>query len=761
MRAATLLSLVSCIPFVYTQGSSSGVSSTASTAIAQPTANISPDWLAAISKAKNAVKNLTLSDKVNLGTGHFLEVHIGPCIGNTPAISKIDYPGLCLEDSPLGVRSTDKVSAFPAGINAAATFNRDLIYKRGAAIGAEHKGKGVNVALGPMMNIMRAPAAGRNWEGFGGDPYLSGEAAYETIRGTQSIGVQACAKHFINNEQEHSREQASSNVDDRTQHEIYGLPFLRSVQAGVASFMCSYSKINGTYACENDKMLNGVLKGEFGFPGYVMSDWLATHSTLSVNAGLDMTMPGDIIPVLGGSYFGLALEIAVQLGQVSEERIDDLATRVLAGWYLLGQDSPDYPAVNFNAWIRFLGQEIDVQDGHGSLIREIGGASTVLLKNNGKVLPLHSPSTIAVIGSGAGNSSKGPNGYSDRGGNDGVLAMGWGSGTCDFPYLVAPLDAITGRASADGTTISSSLSDTDTDKAKSVASGKDVAFVFITADSGEAYITVEGNEGDRNDLFAWHEGDALVQAVSSVNNNTIVVVNSVGPIITEAWVTNENVTAIVWAGLPGQEAGNALVDVLYGAVNPSGRLPYTIAKNASDYSAQVIYKDNTEIQIDYSEGIFVDYRHFDQAGIEPRFEFGYGLSYTTFDYSNLKISGSTAGGSRQPNGNGQSLDPWLHEKVINVSFAIKNNGSVDGTEVIPQLYTSPPASAKSAPMNLKGFDNVQLAAGESKTITLQLSRFDLSVWNVETQRYELHEGETGISVGASSRDIRLRGSINV
>ncbi|KAL5495327.1 hypothetical protein ACEPAI_790 [Sanghuangporus weigelae] len=769
MRAVSLLLIASSLSLVYSQGTT-----TLSATPSVPTANISPEWVGAISKAKNAVKNLTLSDKVNLGTG--VGLLRGPCVGNTPAISKINFPGFCLEDSPLGVRSADKVSAFPAGINAAATFNRDLIRQRGAAIGAEHKGKGVNVALGPMMNIMRAPAAGRNWEGFGGDPYLSGEAAYETIIGMQSSGVQACAKHFINNEQEHSRESASSNVDDSNTKSIC----VRLFEACKLDIF-KIDRVNGTYACENDKMLNGVLKGELGFPGYVMSgesyghviesfdfiemtnghsDWLATHSTLSVNAGLDMDMPGDLIPVLGGSYFGLALEIAVGLDQVKEERIDDMATRILAGWYLLGQDSADYPSVNFNAWLQFLGQHVDVQDGHGSLIRQIGAESTVLLKNDRNVLPLKAPSTIAIVGTGAGNSTRGPNGYSDRGGNDGVLAMGWGSGSCDFPYLVSPIDAITTRAAADKTTIFSSLSDTDLTRARNVSSEKDVAFVFVTSDSGEAYITVEGNAGDRNDLFAWHGGDALVEAVASVNNNTVVVVNAVGPIIMEAWITNPNVTAVVWAGLPGQEAGNSLVDVLYGAVNPSARLPYTIARNASDYSAQVIYESSSDLQIDYTEGFFVDYRHFDQAGIQPRYEFGFGLSYTTFEYSDLSISGSAAGGTRQPNGAGQSLDPWLHEKVITVTFTIRNNGTVDGTE-IPQLYTSPPASANTAPMNLKGFDNIVLAAGESKAVTMQLSRFDLSIWNVVTQRYELHSGTTGISIGASSRDIRLTGSIQI
>ncbi|KAG8836681.1 hypothetical protein FRB91_008539, partial [Serendipita sp. 411] len=245
----------------------------------------------AYTKAKAAVAKLSLSEKVSLGTG--VQWQRGHCVGNTAAISTINFPGLCLQDGPLGIRFADLVSVFPAGINAAATFNRDLIQQRGAALGAEFKAKGINVALGPAMNIARIPAAGRNWEGFGGDPYLNGEAAFQTIVGIQSNGVQACAKHYINNEQEKNRASASSEVDDRTEHEIYALPFLQSVRANVASVMCSYNKINGTYACGNDKTLNQILKTEFAFPGYVMSDWWAQMDVGSVTKGLDMSMPGD------------------------------------------------------------------------------------------------------------------------------------------------------------------------------------------------------------------------------------------------------------------------------------------------------------------------------------------------------------------------------------------------------------------------------------------------------------------------------------
>ncbi|GLB36355.1 putative beta-glucosidase [Lyophyllum shimeji] len=761
-----------------TTSTSAPTSSITSTTSSAPTssstspANMSPEWTAAYTKAKAAVAKLSLTDKVNLATG--VQWQRGNCVGNTPAISSISFPGLCLQDSPLGVRYADLVSAFTAGINVAATFNRTLMTQHGAAMGAEFRGKGVNVALGPMMNLMRAPAAGRNWEGFGGDPYLSGEAAFQVITGIQSQGVQATAKHYINNEQEHFRDSSSSN--DRKmahlspnpffllkacnqQHEIYAAPFLRSVQANVAAVMCSYNQINGSYACENDKMLNGILKGEFGFPGYVMSDWWATHSTLSVNKGLDMTMPGDISLNSGTTYFGQALVNAVQSGSVLQSRIDDMALRILAAWYLLKQDS-GFPAVNFNSWNLNapVNTHTNVQADHKDVIRIIGASSSVLLKNANQILPLGSLKSIGIVGNGAGPSSKGPNGYSDRAGDDGVLAMGWGSGTAEFPYLITPLDAITTKAKTLGTTVSSSLSDTDLNAAANAASGKDVAIVFITADSGEGYLTVEGNAGDRNNLQAWHGGDALVSKVAGVNSKTIVVINSVGPIIMEPWINHPNVTAVVWSGLPGQEAGNAITDILYGAYNPSGRLPFTIGKSATDYAAQVTYNSNGgTLQLPYSEGLFVDYRYFDKSNIAPRFEFGFGLSYTTFQYSALSISGSTAGGTAPT---GSALDPWLHTKVMTVTFSIQNTGTVAGHEV-PQLYTTPPASTQSAPKNLKGFDSVYLTPGQTKTVTMQLSRYDLSFWNVNSQRWQVPTGNHGISIGASSRDIRLTGSLTV
>ncbi|KAJ8517606.1 hypothetical protein ONZ45_g5248 [Pleurotus djamor] len=730
--------------------------------------DFNPKWAEAYAKAKALISKFSLEEKVNVTTG--VGWTNGLCVGNIPPIQ--DWPGLCLEDSPLGVRFGDFSTAFPAAINAAATFNRRLIRQRGLFMGQEHVGKGVHIALGPMMNLGRVAQGGRNWEGFGGDPFLAGEAAYETILGMQAGGVQACAKHYINNEQEHKRTTSTSDVNDRTQHEIYAHPFLRSAMAGVASVMCSYNQINGTYACENDKMLNDVLKREIGFQGFVMSDWQATHSTLSAVAGLDMTMPGDVTFNSGDSYFGGNLTAFVRDGRIPESRVDDMATRIIAGWYLLHQDNPKFPATNFDAFRPDNVQanfHVDVQADHGDLVREMGAASTVLLKNKGGVLPLKKPRSIFLAGSDAGPGRIGPNHFADQGGVDGVLAMGWGSGTANFTYLISPYEAIQAQARKDHTSLSWSFDDFNLPRAGNMAIGRSVAMVFVNSDSGEEYITVDGNEGDRKNLTAWHTGDSLINAVAAQNNNTIVVVHSVGPLIVEPWIDHPNITAVLWAGLPGTEAGNALVDVLYGSWNPSGRLPYTIAKSPADYSAQLVLGGGSQIlSIPYSEGLEIDYKHFDAHNITPRFEFGFGLSYTKFEYSNLhvtKIDGkggaletAWAAGKASPHAQGSSTALWLHRPAFKVTFDVKNVGKVFGGD-IPQLYVNMPASAGEPPSLLRGFNNVEVSPGQAKQVTINLSRYDLSIWDTVAQGWRKPAGTIGFFVGASSRDVRLRGKI--
>ncbi|KAK7462217.1 hypothetical protein VKT23_007822 [Stygiomarasmius scandens] len=740
-------------------------------------------WDTAFDKAKSLLAGFSLQEKVDIATG--VGWMGGRCVGNIAANEDKGFPGLCLEDSPIGVRYGDFVTAFPTGISAAATWNRALIRLRGLLMGREHVGKGVNIALGPMMNMGRIAQGGRNWEGFGGDPFLAGEAAYETILGMQEAGVQGCAKHYINNEQEHKRTTTSSFLDDRTQHEIYAHPFMRSVMAGVASVMCSYNLINQTYACENDKTINDILKREFGFRGYVMSDWSATESTFgSVASGLDMTMPGDINFGDGLSYFGRNLTASVQSGTIPETRVDDMATRIIAAWYLLHQDDPSFPAVNFNAFHiddDATNERVDVQADHFKLVREMGSAGIVLLKNENSTLPLTgSERAILIAGLDAAPQPGGPNQFSDQGGNEGIMAMGWGSGTTNFPYLISPYEAIQARAKQNRTTmVDWTFANFDLNRARNAAARKDVALVFINADSGEGYITVDGNEGDRKNLTSWHGGDALVNAVASVNPNTVVVVHSVGPLILEPWIDNPNVKAVLWAGASGQEAGNSAVDVLYGDYNPTGRLPYTIARRPEDYSAQLMSQGGANsaqiLSIPYEEGLLIDYRWFDAKNITPRYEFGFGLSYTTFDYSDLSITAISSDDgddsdaiSRWESGQatlieeGSSTAPWLHRPAFKVTFTVTNTGSVTGGEV-PQLYLVHPSSSGEPPLVLKGFTNVDnLTPNESTEVTIFLSRYDVSFWDTEAQGWRRPGGdlgEVGVVVGASSRDARLRGSL--
>jgi len=319
-------------------------------------------------------------------------------------------------------------------------------------------------------------------------------------------------------------------------------------------------------------------------------------------------------------------------------------------------------------------------------------------------------------------------------------------------YLVAPLDAIQTQAASDGTTLTTSTVDTPSAGA-AAASAAATAIVFINSDSGEGYITVEGAAGDRLNLDPWHSGNALVTAVANVGKPTIVVIHSVGPLILETILALPSVVAIVWAGIPGQETGNGLVDILYGSTSPSGKLPYTIAKQQSDYGTSIASGDDN-----YSEGLFIDYRHFDQSNITPRYEFGFGLSYTTFAFSDLTVSSistSTGSSSNAPGGISN-----LYDIVATVSATVTNNGTVAGAEVA-QLYIGLPSSAPaSPPKQLRGFQKPTIAAGANAKVTFNLRRKDLSYWDTGSQAWVLPSGSFTVSVGASSRDIRLTGTLS-
>lgn len=474
----------------------------------------------------------------------------------------------------------------------------------------------------------------------------------------------------------------------------------------------------------------------------------AQHTTTgSANGGLDMTMPGTDFSNQN-MYWGQNLQNAINGGQVKQARVDDMVKRILASWYLLGQDK-GYPQTSFTSWK--IGNH-NVGGNHKTNARAMARDGIVLLKNDNASLPLAKPKTIAVIGLDSIVAPKGANACVDRGCNDGTLAIGWGSASVEFPYLIAPLDAIKAKAQTDGSTVKSSPND-NTSQGASAAQGADVAIVCINANGGEGYITVEGNAGDRKDLNAWHNGNELVKAMAAVNKNVVVVVHSVGPILMEEWIENPAVTAVVWAGLPGQESGNGLVDVLYGSVSPSGKLPYTIAKKAGDYGTTIKSGDDKDWSLD------IDYRHFDRASITPRFEFGFGLSYANFTYSDLSIastaSAGPASGAIAPGGPSD-----LFETVATVSASISNSGKVSAAEV-PQLYIGYPASAGTPPKQLRGFNKIKLEAGASGKAEFKLRKRDLSIWDSGSKKWTVPSGEFKVYVGASSRDVRLEGKITV
>jgi hypothetical protein len=299
-------------------------------------------------------------------------------------------------------------------------------------------------------------------------------------------------------------------------------------------------------------------------------------------------------------------------------------------------------------------RHVDVRGDHASLVREVAAKGTVLLKNTGS-LPLNKPKFVAVIGDDAGSNPAGPNGCSDRGCDAGTLGMAWGSGSANFPYLITPDSALQAQAMSDGSRYESILSNYQLSATKALVSQANVtAIVFVNADSGEGYISVDGNQGDRKNLTLWHDGDALVKSVSSWCPNTIVVMHSVGPVLVTDWYNSPNITAIVWAGIPGQESGNSIVDILYGRVNPSGRTPFTWGATRESYGADVLYEPNNgnnAPQQDFTEGVFIDYRYFDHADSPLVYEFGYGLSYTTFEYSNIQVQKSGAGTYSPTTGN--------------------------------------------------------------------------------------------------------------
>ncbi len=490
-----------------------------------------------------------------------------------------------------------------------------------------------------------------------------------------------------------------------------------------------------------------------------------------------MDMPGAISRGTA-SYFGGNITIAINNGSIAESRLDDMIARVMTPYFYLQQNS-GYPTIDPSeeALNNFLPSEDtqfqfvlngtanrDVRADHATLIRELGAVSAVLLKNTNGTLPLKAPKTIGVFGNDAADFTTGLYNTANLGylGYEiGALPVGGGSGAGRFSYMIPPLDAIKARAAQDG-----ALVQYITDN--SVASNS-ISEIFPIPEVCLVFLKTFVTEGlDRISYLADWNSSALVSTVTTKCNNTIVITHSGGANVLP-WADNANITAIIAAHLPGQEIGNSIVDVLYGAVNPSGKLPYTIAYNGSDYNAPIVNHTITDstspnaFQSDFTEGLLIDYRHFDAANITPRYEFGFGLSYTTFDVSNLTVSNVYAGSltplpssvPTQPGGN-----PTLYDVVFHATCTVSNTGLIPGAAV-PQLYLSLPSSAPAGtPVKvLRGFAKVSVDVGGNAEVGFDLMRRDISYWDVVAQDWRIPEGEMMVQVGFSSRDLRLNETV--
>jgi beta-glucosidase len=653
-------------------------------------------------RVSEVLSRMTQTQEVQLVTGASGSSYVG----FIPSIGSLCIPALNFEDGPAGVGDgMTGVTQLPAPVDAAATWDPSAEKLYGQIVGTEQAAKGSTVDLGPTINIVRDPRWGRAFESIGEDPYLNGTLGADEIQGVQSTGVMAQVKHFAVYNQETNRNTAADNavVSTQAEQEIYLPAFQDAVQQGAASsVMCSYSYVNGTDACQNPYLLSTVLRQQFGFQGYVTSDWGGTHSTAdSANAGLDMDMPGS------DGFFGSALQSAVADGQVSQATLNSMVSDILTEMFAFGlfdkspTGSPDQTATS-------------TADQNDAL--QIAEEGTVMLKNSGNVLPLSSAdNSIAVIGADASTSA---------------LTAGGGSASVTSSGTVTPLQGIEAAAPS-GVTVNYNDGSSDSSAAALAASSK-VAIVFASL--------FESEGSDLTSIDLGTADDNLISAVAAANPNTIVVLNT-GSAVTMPWLSQ--VKGVLEAWYPGQEDGTAIGALLFGSANPSGHLTVTFPTSLSEVpastEAQWPGEDGT---VQYSEGIDVGYRWYDANNVTPLFPFGYGLSYTSFAFSNLHVGSLPAGGP------------------ATVTATVTNTGSVAGADVA-QLYVSDPAASGQPPLQLEGFQRVSLQPGASQTVTFQLTQRNLQYWNSTSNNWATSTGSYGIKVGDSSSSLPLSGTLNV
>ena len=708
--------------------------------------SLSPDR-----RAELVVAQMTFAEKLSLVHGGGWDSNFGSPngalsrslggAGFIPGIPRLGVPDLQMADAAVGVTRGSVFgrysTALPSAVAEVSSWDLSLAREYGALIGRELRDQGYTMSLGGGINLNREPRNGRNFEYRGEDPILAGRMVGADMKGLQEQGVIGDIKHYALNDQENGRSFVNIKVDKRAMRESDLLAFeIAFKESGAGAFMCSYNLVNGDHACEHDYLLNQVLKKQWGFPGFVVSDWGGTHSTVKAAlAGLDIEMPGN-------EYFDAALKKAIESGQVPMSRLDDMVRRITRSMFAAGlfDNPPDRRAPDV-----FAGLE---------LAERVAEQGSVLLKNAGSQLPLGSAQvrSIAVIGSHA---------------DVGVLSGG-GSAQVDSPggnavpqpprregdrwiynptwHRSSPLKAIRAKAPQAKVEYASGV---DPAAAAALAKASDIAIVFANQPTSEG--------ADVATLALPEHQDALIAAVAAANPHTIVVLET-GGAVTMPWI--DQVSAVLAAWYPGIRGGEAIANILFGDANPSGKLALTFPKSEADLPRPILaqqpppasdadtvtpfpgapFKMNIrQFEVDYSEGLKVGYKWYDSQDKTPLFPFGFGLSYTTYAYSDLKIAPGP-----QPS----------------VAFTVQNTGSRAGAEAA-QVYVTLPAAAGEPFKRLVAWEKVSLAAGESKTVTLALDPHYLSIFNPDKEAWELPQGEYRVQAGASSRELPLNGVLRI
>ncbi|MEI7848453.1 MAG: glycoside hydrolase family 3 C-terminal domain-containing protein [Chloroflexota bacterium] len=658
---------------------------------------------------KAIVAQMTLEEKAALCTG--------ASAWTTTPVERLGVPELICSDGPHGVRRQADVNemgaqslpatCFPTASCLASSWDLEVVGKVGEALAEECIALKVDMVLGPGVNMKRSPLGGRNFEYFSEDPYLAGELAAHFINGVQGKGVGTSLKHFAVNNQEFQRFSISAEIDERSMREIYLPAFEKAVkQAQPWSVMCSYNKVNGIFASEQQHLMNEILKDEWGFEGLVVSDWGAVRNRVAaLKGGLDWEMPGP-----QDSRVKAVVE-AVRAGELDETVLDESVRRILRVVFM-AQETPKQGRFD--------------QDAHHEVARYAAAESMVLLKNNG-ILPLQKQQHIAVIGHAAQEAH----------------FQGGGSSHINPTRVAVPFKELKDRnpyaefSFAEGYPADNGFRQDLIDQAVQMAATAEIALLYIALPSFK-----ESEGYDRTDLDLTAQQVALIQAVSKVQPNSVVILNSGSPVVMGEWI--DGVAAVLEAYMMGQAGGAAVADILYGRINPSGKLAETFPHRLTDTPAYLNWPGNAG-SVRYGEGLYIGYRYYDTRQMSVLFPFGYGLSYTTFEYSNIKLS----------TGSFNDVDG------LTVSVDVTNTGKMAGKEIV-QVYVHDQKSILDRPAKeLKGFSKLALQPGETKTVSINLDFRAFAFYHPEYKQWITEDGEFDILVGASSADIRLSQTVTL